>query len=120
MKQEALQRWGRVARKDLDSEMVNWLASVAHDLIAATAEKDTNARRLATVRAVRLNGRESTEAHLTRVMVNEAAPLVAIAERARRTKIMVGMATNHVPGTRTEISEEAMRKRIERARKNKA
>lgn len=118
-KLEALQRWGRVARRDLDPELIDWLASVAHDLILATENKDANARRLATVKAVGLNGRESLQAHLTRMMVNDAAPLVPAPERAQRTKVMVGMVINHVPGTPAEISEEAMRKRIERARKKK-
>lgn len=116
-KLEALQRWGRVARKDLDPGLIDWLADVAAGLIEATAEKDTNARRLATVKAVGLNGRESERAHLTRVVVNQSAPLVTAGDRAMLTRTMVGMVTGHVPGTRAEISPEAMRKRIARARK---
>lgn len=118
-KGDALRRWGRVARCDLDPALIEWLAVVAHGLIAAAAEKDTNARRLATVRAVGLSGREFRDADLARVVVRESAPLVPAADRAKLTRVMVGLVTNHVPGTRGEISEEALRKRIARARKTR-
>lgn len=118
-KRDALQRWGRVARGDLDPELIEWLAGVAQGLIAAAAETETNARRLATVRAVGLSGREFRDADLARVVVHESAPLVPAAERAKLTRVMVGLVTNHVPGTRGEITDEAMRKRIARARKTK-
>lgn len=117
-KQEALMAWGKVAAGDIGPDVAAWLAGVARDLIAATEEKDANRRRLATVRAVGLDGRESRDAYLSRFIIEDVLPRMPAADRAKAAPMLVGVVTNHVPGVAShEVSPEALRKRVARARK---
>lgn len=119
-KLEALHRWRRVAAKDMDGDLIEWLAGVARALLEATEEVDTNRRRLGTIKAVGLNGRVSMDAHAVGVVVNESAQCWPPDQRTKITRAMVGMVTNRTIATGAEIPPEALRKRIARARKRKA
>ena len=78
-------------------------------MLAAIDEKDANRRRALALKAAGITGRASFEQ-------------VAIAEAGRTLegnalRIAAGVITRHLPGTKSEITPEALRKRISRALK---
>jgi hypothetical protein len=110
-KLQAESRWQRVSRGEIDADLTQWLATVAQGLLGAMTEKNINRRRQMVLNAVGLNGKAS----LTQFAV--AATADAISDPKNRA-VMVGVVMGHHVGTRAELSPEAMRKRIARARKS--
>lgn len=118
-KAAAIERWRRVSRKELDPATIDWLAGVAAGLLVAAAEKDANRRRQAALNATGLAGRGGLDSYVAQVMVAaaESVPDLTSKERARHRRAMVALGANLPLETKQEIGAEALRKRVERARK---
>jgi hypothetical protein len=116
-----MNRWRMVAAGNLDDAALRaWLASVAEGVLQAAGEKDANKRRQAVLDATGISGRLRADTYLADLMLwaaDEGVPAPEDKPKARR--MMVALGANLPVGTPQELDPEALRKRIERARKRR-
>ena len=119
-KLEAMTRWRQVAAGKLEDPALRlWLASVAEGVLRAAGEKDANKRRQAVLDATGIAGRLRTS-YATDLMLWAAENgATAPEDKPKARRMMVALGANQPIGTPRELGPEAIRKRIERARKRR-
>lgn len=115
---QAWAMWHRLSRGDADAETLAWLARVAKEVVAVEQEvTDPNARRLALVKAIGLDGRVNFEHDAIRALAR-TLPRATQSERQTFTDAVRATLMQPIDPVRG-LDLEAIDKRIRRALKEK-